>query len=184
MIESQQPMSVEAYLEQERGAEIRHEFVDGRPIAMVGESRQHYTIARNITRALEDTQPDRRCEVIMEAITVRVQAGRYRYPDVVVSCDPGTDRYVLENPCFLVEVLSESTADTDHDKKLEEYMQLQSVQRYLIVSQSERRVIVYKRASDGWRVEILSETGEVDIPCLETTLSLDQIYAGLQFSDK
>jgi Uma2 family endonuclease len=181
MIETGHRMSVESYLEHERGAEIRHEFVDGRMIAMAGESRQHYTIARNITRALEDSSSDRRCEIIMEAIKVRVQEQRYRYPDVVVSCDPGTDRYFLENPCFLVEVLSESTADTDHDKKLEEYMQLQSVQRYLIVSQ--RRVIVYKRATDGWRVEILSESGEVEVPCLETTLSLDQIYAGLQFSD-
>jgi Uma2 family endonuclease len=173
-------MSVEAYLEFERRSEIRHEFVDGQLHAMAGESRQHYAIARNITRALEDSHPERRCEIVTEAVKVRVQERRYRYPDVVVSCDPGTDRYFLENPCLLVEVLSESTADTDHDKILEEYMRLPSVQRYLIVSQSERRVILYKRAVDGWRVEILTDTGEVDIPRLETSLNLHQIYAGLE----
>ncbi len=124
MLAASKPMTLEEFLEFERRSETRHEFVDGRVLAMAGESRQHYAIARNITRALEDSHPHQRCEIVMETIKVRVQEQRYRYPDVVVSCNPGTNRYFLDNPCLLVEVLSDSTADTDQDKKLEEYMRL------------------------------------------------------------
>jgi Uma2 family endonuclease len=169
------------YLELEKSAETRHEFVDGAMLAMAGESRTHYRIARNLTRALEDHRSNPACEIVMEAVKVRVHTGRYRYPDVVVTCDPGDDPFFLENPCFIAEVLSGSTASTDHNDKLEEYTRLPSLQRYVIIAQDVRRVIVYKRSPDGWSVEIL-EDGEIDIPCLETSVTLEQIYAGLALS--
>ena len=173
-------MTVEMYLALENSAEVRHEFVDGVMLAMAGESRTHYRIARNLTRALEDQRSNPACEIVMEAVKVRVHTGRYRYPDVVVTYAPGDDPFFLENPCFIAEVLSGSTAPTDHNDKLEEYTRLPSLQRYAIISQDVRRVIVYKRSLDGWAVEIL-EAGEIDVPCLETSLSLDQIYSGLEF---
>jgi hypothetical protein len=55
------------------------------------------------------------------------------------------------------------------------------LQRYVIIAQDVRRVIVYKRSPDGWSVEIL-EDGEIEIPCLETSVTLEQIYAGLALS--
>ncbi len=172
-------MTVKEYLEFEKTSEIRHEFVDGKLFAMAGDSREHYRIARNLTRILEDAGSD--CEIAMEALRVRVHDdGRYRYPDVVVSCDPGTNKYYLENPCFIAEVLSESTAHTDHNAKLEEYTQLPSLQRYAIISSDLRRVILYKRTENGWTVEIL-ENGEIDVPCLNVVVTIEQIYAGLNF---
>ena len=65
------------------------------PLAMAGESRTHYRIARNLTRALEDQRSNPTCEIVMEAVKVRVHTGRCRYPDVVVTCDPGDGRSVL-----------------------------------------------------------------------------------------
>ena len=172
-------MTVEEYLEFEKTSEVRHEFVDGKLFAMAGDSREHYRIVRNLTRALEDVGSN--CEIAMEALRVRVhENGGYRYPDVVVSCDPGTEKYYLENPCFIAEVLSESTAHTDHNAKLEEYTRLPSLKRYAIISSDLRRVILYKRTENGWTVEIL-EQGEIDIPCLNTTVTLEQIYVNLEF---
>jgi Uma2 family endonuclease len=77
-------------------------------------------------------------------------------------------------------VTSDSTSDTDHGAKLEEYTKLPSMQCYAIVSQNIRQVIVYKREADRWSFEVLLERGEVDIPCLNAKLSLDQIYASLE----
>jgi Uma2 family endonuclease len=173
-------MSVAEYFEFEQTSEVRHEYVNGQILAMAGETREHYRIARNLTRVLEDANADSRCEVVMEAIRVRVQQDRYRYPDVVVSCDPGEDRFFLENPCFIAEVLSESTANTDHNQKLEEYTRIPSLQRYAIVSSDLRRVILYKRTTDGWGVEIL-ESGAIEVPCLQATVTLERIYEGLPF---
>jgi hypothetical protein len=58
-------------------------------------------------------------------------------------------------------------------------LKLPSLQRYVMLRQNERSAIVYKRGPDGWRVEFLEADGEVSIPCLETTLKLEQVYAGL-----
>ena len=174
-------MTVEEYLEQEKGSEVRHEFVDGVPLAMAGESRKHHRITRNIVRVLEQNQTD--CEIALEAIKVRVtEAGRYRYPDVMVSCDPGSNEYFLENPCFIAEVSSRNTNRIDHIDKLSEYIRLPSLQQYAIISQDVRCVVLYKCSPSGWRVEILEDTGGFEIPCLETSITLDQIYAGLEFA--
>ena len=55
------------------------------------------------------------------------------------------------------------------------------MQRYAIVSQKIRQVIVYQRNNEHWDFNVLLENGEFDIPCLATTLSLEQIYANLEF---
>lgn len=176
---ARQPITLKEYLEIERRTGQRHELVNGKLIAMAGETREHYRIAR----VLEDAQANSGCEVVMEGIKVRVRGERYRYPDVTVSCDPGNDPYFIENPCFIAEVLSESIADTDQGKKLE-YTKLPSMQTYAIVAQTEPRVIVYQRDPAGWRVEFLDEQGEIRVPCLETSLSLQQIYAGIGFTQE
>ncbi len=172
--------TVEEYLELERASDVRHEYVDGHILAMAGEKRLHHKIARNIARALDEAADARGYEVALEAIKVRTKGTKFRYPDVIVSCAPGNDPYFIENPCFIVEVLSESTANTDHNDKLEEYTRLPSLQRYALIDQNVRRVILYKRTESGWVLEIL-EDGSFDVPCLETSVSVDQVYAGVPF---
>jgi Uma2 family endonuclease len=174
-------MTVEEYLESERHSEIRHEYVDGTLLPMPGASREHSRIVKNIVKALDDIAEAKGCELHPVEVMTRVQNTRYRYPDIVISCNPGTDKYFLQNPCFIAEITSDSTADTDHGKKLEEYTKLPSLERYAIISQAERFVIVYKPVNGAWTFETFSEAGEFEIPCLETTLSLDQIYANVAF---
>lgn len=43
-------------------------------------------------------------------------------------------------------------------------------------------MVVYERVNDRFEVETLTEGG-FEIPCLETSLSLDQIYAGVSFEE-
>jgi Uma2 family endonuclease len=148
-------------------------------IPMPGTSRTHGTIVTDILLALRPSALARGCEIQASDIMTRVRGTRYRYSDVVVSCNPGTDEYLLENPCFIAEVTSDSTADTDHGKKLEEYTKLPSLERYAIISQAERFVIVYKPVNGAWTFETFSEMGEFQIPCLGVTLSLDQIYSNV-----
>jgi Uma2 family endonuclease len=172
-------MTVEKYLEFEAASEARHEFVDGHLYAMAGETLTHDDIVLNIVEALRPIARAKKCKLHATSIQTRVRGTRYRYPDVVVSCEDIQNVRLLENPCFIVEVQSDSTAETDNGAKLEEYTSLISLQRYAIVSQKTRQVVVYKRSGDAWTFAVLQESGEFDLPCLETTLSLDQIYAGL-----
>jgi Uma2 family endonuclease len=175
------PLTVAEYEKLEQQSGIKHEFVDGQPRAMAGETRLHKRIAGNIYRLLFDLGVARGCEVMLEA-KIHTRSIRYRYPDVVVSCAPGNDEYFLENPCLLVEVLSESTQNTDTNEKLDEYLKLESLQRYVLVDQTTKRVIVYARAPQGWMVEVLDSEGQFEVPCLETSVTLEQVYTGVNFA--
>ena len=168
------------YLEFEKTAEIRHEFVDGQMLAMAGETLLHDDIVLNIVEALRPIARAKKCRLHATNIQTQVRATRYRYPDIVISCELITNIRTLEHPCFIAEVQSDSTAETDNGVKLEEYTKLPSLQRYAIISQKTRTVVLYKRNSTTWEFEVLQENGEIDIPCLETVLTLEQIYAGLE----
>lgn len=174
-------ISVEEYLQREKQAEVRHEFVDGVMIAMAGEKRVHNRLARRFVLLLEALADSKKCEVVIETVKVRTRETRYRYPDFAVSCNPGDDPGFLENPCLIVEILSDSTEHTDFGKKLDEYTRLLSLQRYVLVASDSRFVVVYRRENDRWTVESLESEGEFDVPCLGITLTLEQIYAGLEF---
>ena len=121
------------------------------------------------------------CEVIVGTVKVRTHDTRCRYADFAVSCSPRDDPLHLENPCLIVEVLSDSTEHTNFGKKLDEYTRLPSLQNYVLVASDSRFVVVYRREGTRWTVESLEETGEFDVPCLETTVTLEQIYADVQF---
>jgi Uma2 family endonuclease len=174
-------LSEAQYLEQELASEIRHEYVDGKLFAMAGETKRHEEIVLNIALALRPKAKVLGCRLQTKTIQLRVPNGRYRYPDVMVNCSNSNDPRVEETPCFLLEVISESSADTDSNKKLAEYTRIQSVERYVLIEQTSRLAVVYKRQNQQWIVETLEGDGEIDIPCLGTTLTLDQIYEGLEF---
>ena len=174
------PMTAGEYLEFEAASELRHEFADGVPLAMAGSTLTHNEIIFNIRIALTQKVREKACLIATEALKVVTKHGRYRYPDVVIGCGDNSSEYFIDHPCFIVEVQSDSTAETDNGAKLEEYTSLVSLQRYAIISQKTRQVVVYKRSGETWTFAVLQGSGEFDLPCLETTLSLDQIYAGLE----
>ena len=177
MAAAEKVITVDEYLELEKHSEVRHEYVDGELLAMACEKKRHNRIAGKIFRLLADIAEARGCEVFIENIKVRTKDTKYRYPDVVVTCESNADEYVVLEPCALFEVRSEHSSDAS--SKLEEYLKLPSLQRYVMLRQNERSAIVYKRGPDGWQVEFLESNGEISIPCLETTLKLEQVYAGL-----
>ncbi|MGH7636114.1 MAG: hypothetical protein ACREOK_00560 [Gemmatimonadaceae bacterium] len=56
-----------------------------------------------------------------------------------------------------------------------------SLQGYLVVEQKRRGVISYRRISaDSWDKTESAGTGVVEIPCVDLTLSLDDLYEGLE----
>jgi Uma2 family endonuclease len=172
--------TVEQYLAQEQYAEIRHEYVDGKVYAMAGESKIHEEIVLNIVEALRSKARAKGCRFQTKTIQLQVSSTRYRYPDIMINCLDNNDPRLEDMPCFLLEVISASTADTDSHKKLSEYTRIPSVERYVLVEQHTRLVVVYKRQGEVWLVETLEETGEIEIPCIGARLTLDQIYDGLE----
>ena len=174
--------SFEAYLELEAKSQIRHEFVDGMLFAMAGGTDYHATISLNIATQIRAAARASGCFAYMENMLLQTPDGPTYYPDVFVTCDENNDGVRFKRfPCFVVEVLSETTSDIDRGEKLHNYRKIPPLKAYVLVSQDRRLVETYRRLDDGtWRYETLEETGELELPCLDLRVSLDDVYTDVK----
>jgi Uma2 family endonuclease len=176
------------YLARERVGKTRHEYVNGEIFAMAGAIFRHNTIALSVGAALLRLVRGRSCRVFNSDQRISVTAtGMFTYADTGVVCGKARyhdkDAMSLLNPVLLVEVLSHSTEDYDRGEKLAHYRRNPSVQEILIVWQSELRVEHHRRVdSEEWRVREHRE-GSIEIPALEGAISLDDIYAQVDWNE-
>ena len=179
-------ISEQAYWEGETLAEIRHEYVKGKVFAMPGNSRRHNRIVLNVALALDLAEKSSGCSTTMLTVKVRVQgADAYYYPNVMVGCERDeTHAYYLEKPCLLVEVNSKATAWKNFTEKVIAYQKLASLQAYLIVAQDQPLVTMYYRdAETGWEVARFDGLKQaLTLPCPDCTLTLADIYEGIDFT--
>ena len=190
-------MSVEEYLRFENAAETKHEYVAGEVYAMEGGTVRHARIVTNLVMRLGLAARGGAC-LVLTSVKCRTVDDRFYYPDVMVVCTAGSDRdTVRRDPCLVVEVTSPSTARIDRGEKLDAYRGIASLQAYLIVDHRRRRVERHWRDPDAestphevsgrgagsagaWRHAEVTGAGSVPIPCPELTLTLDEIYEGVE----
>jgi Uma2 family endonuclease len=177
-------MSAEEYLRSEASSPYKREYVGGfvYPLhAQAGASESHVLICGNIAAALHASARQRGCRLYQSDMKLAIAAsGSFYYPDVMLVCDAQDgERYFKTAPAVLVEVLSKSTAAHDRFGKYGMYTAIPSLQTYLIVEQDERRVYAYTRTDGRWTLQELIGTGEIHLPSLGRTLSLDEIYDGV-----
>lgn len=175
-------LSVEDYLELEKTASVKHEYIDGRIYALAGASKHHNRIALNIANRLLNASRGGRCRVYASDVKVRAADNRFYYPDVMVACGPESDDpHVEDAPCLIVEVISPSTESTDRREKLAAYKAMDSLRAYLIVHQDTRHVERFWRDEEGtwWDADPVGK-GRAPVPCPEVTLTLDEIYEGVE----
>jgi Uma2 family endonuclease len=181
-VETHDSLTVGEYLKLEEGATVRHEYVAGEIYAITGATRRHNRIAGNVYTALLSAARHGACRVYIETVKLKASEDTVYYPDVMVACgSEPEDPYMESEPCVVVEVVSPSTEITDRREKLAAYKRMPGLEAYLIVSQDRRWVERHFRAEDGaWRRADLVDTGRFPIPCPETTLSLAEVYEGLE----
>ncbi len=130
--ESQQFISVDAYLEGEETSEIRHEYIGGQVYAMSGGSEAHNLICGNLYSAMRHHLRGSPCKVFMADMKLRLNIAEddiFYYPDLLVTCDPSdNERYFKTQPSVLVEVLSPSTERLDRREKFLSYIALPSLE--------------------------------------------------------
>ena len=112
------------YLQKEETQEERHDYHDGRILAMSGGTWEHCIIGTNFGASLSTQLRTSTCEVHIGGIKVHVRACKhYFYADIAVFCgSPSfTDgrRDTVDNPVLVVEVLLESTQQFDRTTKLD-----------------------------------------------------------------
>lgn len=175
------------YLRLEEDAPYKSEYVRGEIRAMSGGTDDHATISVSVCAELRTALKGRGCRVMSSDMKVLTPRNTFRYPDASVVCGPrqyhNGKRTIITNPFVVVEVLSDSTSDTDRGGKLHEYQMIDTLQSYLLVSQDAARVEQYARKDDGhWDYHAVEGlTNSVTLPALGITLSLADIYDGIDF---
>jgi Uma2 family endonuclease len=178
------------YLEQEKEAETKSEFLGGEIIAMAGASPTHVRINVSVTGILRNQLRGQLCEPFAQDSRLKVAGlsplltNDYTYPDVIVACDAqfDADNHLL-NPVVIIEVLSPSTELKDRTQKLDAYRHIPTLRDYLLVAQERMRVEHYHKLDDSeWRWRIYEATDEtIALDAIGCALNLGEIYERVNF---
>ncbi|MEN3335307.1 MAG: hypothetical protein V7641_4672 [Blastocatellia bacterium] len=179
----------EEYLELERAAEFKSEYLDGQIYAMSGGSLAHAGITFNLyVQVGSQLKPP--CRGLSNDMKVRTSyAGLYAYPDLIVVCDEPVfhDKKgdVLLNPKVIFEVLSPSTEVYDRTEKFFRYQMLESFTDYVLIAQSEPRIEHFSRhPNSGWLFNLVKGLeNSLSVSSIECTLELARIYSGIEFPE-
>ena len=189
MVALSRDVTPQEYLEQERKAEFKSEYVHGRIYAMSGTSRAHNKIAVSITAELHTQFKNRSCEAFMSDIRVKVsETGMYTYPDVSAVCGESVfEDAVLDtltNPSVIVEVLSSSTEAYDRGAKFAHYRRVFSLQEYVLVTQTRPLVEKYTRQGANWVLtEYVGLDAVLELSSVDCRIPLHEIYDKVTFPD-
>jgi Uma2 family endonuclease len=127
--------------------EGKAEYQNGVIYDMAGGSPRHGLITMNCGTAIGSQLKDKNCGVYSPDVLLGVElAHSYFFPDLFVACGKleldKVNRNAVKNPQVIVEVLSPSTMDRDRTSKLLRYIQIPSLQEYILVEQHKALVDV------------------------------------------
>ena len=177
-------MSAEAFLEWGLHQELRHELVDGVPVAMARAKQVHDLIVTNVHAMLHPLLRGRECRNFTADIAVRIPAGNIRRPDAGVDCGAfDRDATAAGAPFLVLEVPSPSTREFDLLRKLEEYKTVPGLAHIVVVDTDAAQVFHWSRASGGeWRYALLEGLdAAIRLPEFDGALDLASLYEGLTF---
>ena len=166
------------------GQPERWELIGGVPVMMSPPMRPHTTIKGNIFAGLRAKLAGRPCQVYVDGVEVKEQSRKLSaIPDVVVECDqPATRSPEVKEPIVIVEVISPSSERDDTGRKWRGYRLIPSVQHYLVVEQDEPAVTIHTRTGPFSFAEELVGEGAVELTALGVSLTIDEIYENVDFS--
>ena len=125
----------------------RHEWVKGRPVMQQGGSWNHGRIAMRFVKLFGNLLDESQWSILGGNLAVDL-GDEIRFPDVMVARNQEDGKVLsTDAPVVLVEVLSPSSVTTDINTKPPLYMALQTLEVYIVASQSEAKVWVWQRDS-------------------------------------
>jgi len=172
--------TLEEYFAFEMKAEGRHEFVEGKIVAMAYTSEPHGKIASNLNRLLGNCLLDKACDVYSgDRMLFVKECNQVFYPDLLLVCGEhkfypaGPKMKATLNPTVVIEVLSDSTEHLDKTSKTMCYKKIPGLQQIVFVSQKEQHVRILENEDGKWidtefyESEDVPRIGDCDIPLHE-----------------
>jgi len=92
---------------------------------------------------------------------------------------------VVNEPVVVFEVISDSSVNDDLVVKNAEYRATPSVQRYIILQQTDAGAIVFTRKGDDWISELISGADAVvHMPEIGISVPLAELYVGIDLTTR
>ncbi len=179
--------SVEDYIGFERTSATKNEFLNGRLLARSGSNRWHNLIVANTAIAVGSKMHGHKCEIYISNMRVKLASNFICYPDIViVNGEPkflDNNYDLLQNPTVVVEIFSNQTNSSDKTKKLENFLEMESIRECLLLKEDEMRVEHYARQNaKQWIYRIYNERDDViSMDSINTKVSVSEIYAQIKF---
>jgi Uma2 family endonuclease len=182
--------SVDEYLRRERDSVDKHEYRDGEILLMAGSTANHSLITANIIRSVGNALAGKPCHMFDSNLRILIpRKVIYTYPDATVICgavqydprDKSTGSAL--NPKLIVEVLSPSTEAYDRGEKFDSYREIDSLQEYVLVSQTSPHIQTFLRQKEGmWLFGAFAGMDAVaKLRSLEIEIPLREAYVGVEF---
>lgn len=162
---------------------VRREWVDGQVYAMSGATPEHARLCGAVLAELRAALRGE-CSARDGSVALHIASTKAGLrPDVSVVCGSVVKTVVekngksegeaISNPCIVVEVLSESTERDDRGWKFRDYRTLPSLEEYVLVAQDQRRIEVFRRATN-WEPEIAEARGTFTVH--GAVIGVDAVY--------
>ncbi len=177
-------ITAEEYLAGEELTDIRHEYLGGSVYAMAGTTDDHNIICLNLVTHIRSHLRGGPCRVFMESVKLRLAVARddfFYYPDIMVTCDPrDTEKLFKRHPKLLIEVLSDHSERIDKREKFFSYTRIESLEEYVLVSQSTMEAVVFRRSA-GWEgVTVRGGAAELRLGSIDLGIPLASLYDGVE----
>ena len=156
-------------------------------------SPRHSKISMNLTLMLGRLIDEDVWLLGSQDVEVGLPTGRSRFPDVVLTREPGRyalgatgeDRILL-NPSVAFEVLSPSTTRVDEDDKPADYLSVSTLTDYVLIDQARPHVVHRRRVAGAvparWDVATLNDpAAAVELAAPALALPLAELYARVSF---
>jgi Uma2 family endonuclease len=176
------------YLEGELISDIKHEYIAGNVYAMAGASKNHERVLGNVFADIKNHVKINKltCDVFASDIKVKVEniGINYFYPDIMVSCDTedNDSEYYINSPIIIVEVLSKSTRKNDLTTKKTAYLNIPSLQEYIIIEQDFCEVEVFRK-NEYWNSTRYFLGDNITFNSIDITISVEDIYYQVKNED-
>ena len=170
------------YLAHEHATDIKHEYIDGQIYAMSDAKAAHNRIAGNAFRHIANHLTGNPCQPYMSDMKVRI-GSKYFYPDVMVDCtNMADDSTYTEQPRLIIEVLSHSTRRLDQTIKRMAYMQIPTLEEYVLIEQEFVEIEVIRR-QDNWLPTKYYLGDKLHLQSIGLTLAVEALYERVQNED-
>lgn len=179
--------SPQDYLAIEQENTIRHEYRRGLVYAMAGGSDDHSRLSINLLTEINLHLRDSDCQFFSGDVKVNYADDFFYYPDAFVTCDrrDQKDRYVKRYPKLIAEVLSPSTEEFDRGMKFEDYQSLDSLEEYVLISQTEMRVECRRRVASNrnqWETELYRLGERISLKSIGLEVTVADLYRGISLT--